>query len=117
MSGGRVIVGEAIWNSKKIASLEPPSIRAEYSWLYSLAGSNGVFEIDIRAIWVKNLMPSAGKTKPLRTSSRSCPHLSRSAYFSLGMTVSGIGAIGRAAKSLGDCRGWPGGNATRRRES
>lgn len=53
MSGGRVIVGEAIWNSKKIAALEPPSIRAEYPWLYSLAGSNGVFEIDVRAIWVK----------------------------------------------------------------
>jgi hypothetical protein len=50
---GRVLIGDAIWTSKKIASLQPPTIRAEYSWLYSLAGPNGVFEIDLRAIWVR----------------------------------------------------------------
>jgi hypothetical protein len=50
---GRVVVGDAIWSSKKIAALQPPSIRSEYTWLYSLAGPNGVFEVDTRAIWAK----------------------------------------------------------------
>jgi len=50
---GRVIMGDAIWTSKKIAALEPPSIRPEYVWLYPLAGVNGVFELDLRAIWLR----------------------------------------------------------------
>ncbi len=49
----RVIVGEAIWGSQKLAGLEPAWMRPEYTWIYSLAGPNGVFEFDARSIWAK----------------------------------------------------------------
>lgn len=48
----RILDGEAMWSSKKIASL-PEAYRAEYSWLHSLAAANGVFERDDRVIWAK----------------------------------------------------------------
>ena len=49
----RILDGEAMWGSHKIASMEPAWVRAEYPWWHSLAGANGVFELDLRAIWAK----------------------------------------------------------------
>ncbi len=49
----RVLDGEAMWASSKLARAEPTWARAEYAWLYPLAGSNGVFEVDARATWAK----------------------------------------------------------------
>ncbi len=49
----RVLDGGAIWTSKKIAALDPAWIKPEYTWLYCLAASNGVFEIDPRVIWAR----------------------------------------------------------------
>jgi hypothetical protein len=40
----RVVDGEAMWGSRKIASVEPIRARVEYSWWLPLAGANGVFE-------------------------------------------------------------------------
>lgn len=49
----RILDGDAIWTSKKIAALEPAWVRPEYTWVHSLAGPNGVFEFDLRAIWAR----------------------------------------------------------------
>jgi hypothetical protein len=40
----RVIDGEGLWHSDKLALVEPPSFRAEYACLLPLALANGVFE-------------------------------------------------------------------------
>ena|SRR2546421_8961705 len=45
----RVIDGEAMWGSSKLAKCRPASI-PEYAWLYALADANGNFEIDLRMI-------------------------------------------------------------------
>lgn len=39
----RIVDGEALWSSDKVASLAP-ELQAEYSWLLPLAMANGVFE-------------------------------------------------------------------------
>ncbi len=49
----RLLDGGAMWTSKKIASLNPAWVKPEYPWLYCLAESNGVFEIDHRVIWAR----------------------------------------------------------------
>ena len=49
----RILHGEAMWGSHKLANVEPPWVRPEYAWLYPLAGSNSVFELDARAIWAR----------------------------------------------------------------
>lgn len=49
----RVINGDALWTSRKIAQVEPLEFRSEYSWMYAVAESNGVFELDARAIWAR----------------------------------------------------------------
>ncbi|KKL72754.1 hypothetical protein LCGC14_2081780, partial [marine sediment metagenome] len=47
----RVIHGEGIWRSDKLARVEPPWVRAEYANLIPLALANGVFESNPRRIW------------------------------------------------------------------
>jgi hypothetical protein len=47
----RVIDGEGLWRSDKLAQVEPPSFRAEYACLLPLALANGVFEANPRRIW------------------------------------------------------------------
>jgi hypothetical protein len=47
----RVIDGEGLWRSDKVAQVEPPSFRAEYACLLPLALANGVFEANARRIW------------------------------------------------------------------
>jgi hypothetical protein len=46
----RIIDGERVWNSRKIAILKPEH-RAEYSWIYPLALANGVFECSARNVF------------------------------------------------------------------
>lgn len=47
----RVVDGEGVWRSEKIARVKPDWMRAEYANLLPLALANGVFEIDSRRIW------------------------------------------------------------------
>jgi hypothetical protein len=47
----RVIDGEGLWRSDKLARVEPPGFRAEYACLLPLALANGVFEANARRIW------------------------------------------------------------------
>ena len=47
----RIIDGEGIWKSDKIAQIEPPRHRAEFANLLALALANGTFECNARAIW------------------------------------------------------------------
>jgi hypothetical protein len=47
----RIIDGEGIWKSDKIAQVEPPRHRAEYANLLPLALATGTFECNPRAIW------------------------------------------------------------------
>ncbi len=47
----RVVDGEGLWRSDKLARVEPPRWRAEYANLIPLAFSNGVFEVNPRRIW------------------------------------------------------------------
>ena len=47
----RIVDGEGIWKSDKIAQVEPPRYRAEYANLLPLALANGSFECNARAIW------------------------------------------------------------------
>src|SRR5712691_6360330 len=42
-----------MWCSRKLAAVQPAWARPEYAWWYPLAGANGVFELDLRAIWAK----------------------------------------------------------------
>jgi hypothetical protein len=48
----RIIDGEALWGSSKIASL-PHWAKAEYANWLPLALANGVFECDVRSIWAR----------------------------------------------------------------
>lgn len=47
----RVIDGEALWTSRKLALVEPTSFRAEYANLLPLAEINGSFEAEPRLVW------------------------------------------------------------------
>ena len=47
----RIVDGEGIWKSDKIAAVEPARYRAEYANLLPLALANGSFECNARAIW------------------------------------------------------------------
>lgn len=47
----RVLDGEGLWRSDKLALVEPPGRRAEYANLIPLALANGVFEANPRRIW------------------------------------------------------------------
>ena len=49
----RVLDGEAMWTSRKIAQIQPLKFRAEYSWVYPVAHSNSAFEFDERELWVR----------------------------------------------------------------
>src|SRR5713101_5273514 len=48
----RILDGEAMWGSAKIAEL-PAWAKAEYAWILPCALANGVFECDPRTIWSK----------------------------------------------------------------
>ena len=47
----RVVDGEGVWRSDKLARVSPPRWRAEYANLLPLAFANGVFEVNPRRIW------------------------------------------------------------------
>ena len=47
----RVLDGEGLWRSDKLALVEPATRRAEYANLLPLALANGVFEANPRRIW------------------------------------------------------------------
>jgi hypothetical protein len=47
----RIIDGEGVWRSDKLAQVEPSSFRSEYTNLLPLALANGSFEVNARRIW------------------------------------------------------------------
>lgn len=47
----RIVDGEGIWKSDKIAQVEPARYRAEFANLFPHALANGSFECNARAIW------------------------------------------------------------------
>lgn len=47
----RIIDGDALWHSQKIAQVQPPKWRAEYANLLPLALANGVFECNAHTVW------------------------------------------------------------------
>jgi hypothetical protein len=47
------ILNEAIYHSKKIASIQPPEWRAEFAWLLALSNTDGTFEADPRSVWAQ----------------------------------------------------------------
>jgi hypothetical protein len=47
----RVLDGEGLWRSDKLAHVEPKWIRAEYANLLPLSLANGVFELESRRVW------------------------------------------------------------------
>ena len=47
----RILDGESLWRSSKLAAVNPPSIRAEFANLIPLAMANGSFECDSRLVW------------------------------------------------------------------
>lgn len=47
----RVVDGEGIWRSDKLARVRPPEWRAEYANLLPMALANGVFEVNPRRVW------------------------------------------------------------------
>jgi hypothetical protein len=47
----RIVDGEGIWKSDKIAAVEPARFRGEYANLLPLALANGSFECNARAVW------------------------------------------------------------------
>ncbi len=47
----RILDGEGVWRSDKLARVEPAWMRAEYANLIPLALANGVFEANARRIW------------------------------------------------------------------
>src|SRR5260370_21447202 len=49
----RLVDGDAIWLSNKIRQVQPPSFRAEYTWLLTLAEGDGTFECDPRQVWAR----------------------------------------------------------------
>ncbi len=49
----RVLDGEGVWRSDKLARVKPLWVRAEYANLLPLALANGVFEANPRRVWVQ----------------------------------------------------------------
>jgi hypothetical protein len=47
----RIVDGDGIWQSDKIAQVQPPAFRAEFANLIPLATANGTFEVEPRRIW------------------------------------------------------------------
>jgi hypothetical protein len=47
----RILDGEGIWKSGKLAQVQSPEFRAEYPWLLPLALANGVFQCDPRSVF------------------------------------------------------------------
>ncbi len=47
----RILDGEGLWRSDKLASIQPPALRAEYANLLPLALANGTFECNPRLVW------------------------------------------------------------------
>ena len=47
----RVVDGEGVWRSDKVAQVQPPSWRAEFANLIPLALANGTFEAVPRRVW------------------------------------------------------------------
>jgi hypothetical protein len=47
----RIVCGEALWKSDKLAKVEPEWVRPELANLIPLALANGTFECDARKIW------------------------------------------------------------------
>ena len=47
----RVLHGEGIWGSDKLARVQPEWVRPEYANLIPLALANGVFEVNAKRIW------------------------------------------------------------------
>jgi hypothetical protein len=51
MSPKRVLDGDGLWRSDKIARVEPPKARPEYANILPLAFANGSFECSPRKVW------------------------------------------------------------------
>jgi hypothetical protein len=49
----RIIDGDSLWRSEKLARVEPASFRAELANLIPLSLANGVFEADPRLVWAR----------------------------------------------------------------
>lgn len=49
----RIVDGDAIATSEKIAAVQSPSYRAEFAYLLTFALADGTFEADPRLIWTK----------------------------------------------------------------
>jgi hypothetical protein len=49
----RVLDGEGLWRSEKLARVQPEKFRAEYANQLPLAHANGVFECDARRVWAE----------------------------------------------------------------
>jgi hypothetical protein len=47
----RIVDGDALARSDKLAQVQPVSYRAEYAYLLTLALANGSFEVDPRKVW------------------------------------------------------------------
>lgn len=47
----RIVDGEGVWQSDKLARVQPESFRAEYANLIPLALANGSFECNARRVW------------------------------------------------------------------
>src|SRR5216683_989241 len=47
----RIVDGEGLWKSDKLAKVTPPKYRAEYANLLPLALANGVFECSVSRVW------------------------------------------------------------------
>jgi hypothetical protein len=47
----RIVDGDALWRSDKLAAVNPPSYRAEYANLIPLAMADGTFECNPRRVW------------------------------------------------------------------
>ena len=47
----RIVDGDGVWRSDKIALVQPPAYRAEFANLIPLATANGTFEVEPRRIW------------------------------------------------------------------
>src|ERR1700722_13635695 len=49
----RLVDGEALWRSDKLAQVQPPEFRSEYANLIPLAESDGSFEANARRVWTE----------------------------------------------------------------
>src|SRR6202522_1972236 len=47
----RVIDGNGVWLSDKLARVEPVWCRPEYTWIYAIASANGTFEHNLPKIF------------------------------------------------------------------